>query len=92
MVGGMGQDRSAGRYLASMAFVGKGPGGDVRRVHLPLDPLPSSVFPLPKVHQLALIQFLSNLPWRDRKPIVRRQVCCQCPRNGDRGMPDLESH
>ena len=51
-----------------------------------------SVLLLPKVHRLAQIQSLSKLLWSDRKPMVRRQVCCQCPRNGGLGMPDLESH
>ena len=34
------EGKSAGRYLALKAFVLKGPGGGVRRVHLPLDSLP----------------------------------------------------
>ena len=90
LVRGTGQGRSAGGYLTSKAFVLKGPGGGVRRVHLPLDSL--IVLPPPKVHRLTLIPSLSKLLWSNRKPMVRRQVCCQRPRNGGQGMPDLESH
>ena len=45
-----------------------------------------------KVHRLVLVQSLSKLLWGDRKPMVYGQVCCQLPRNGGLGMPDLESH
>ena len=51
-----------------------------------------SVLPLPKNHRAALIQSLFKLLWKDRNPLVRRQVCYQRPRDGGLGMPDLESH
>ena len=51
-----------------------------------------SVLPLPKDHWLVLIQSLSKLLWSGQKLMVHRQVCCQCPQNGDLGIPDLESH
>ena len=35
---------------------------------------------------------LSRLLWGGARPMVRRQVCIQRPRNGGLGMPDLESH
>ena len=88
---GTGQGRSASSYLNSKAFVLKGPGGGVHRVHLSLSPR-LSVLPLPKVHRQALIQSFSKLLWSDRKPMVRGQVRCQRSRNGGLGMPDLESH
>ena len=50
------------------------------------------VLPLPKNHRLALQQSLSKLLWGGGRPMVRRQVCCQHPRNGGLGMPDLENH
>ena len=50
-----------------------------------------SVLPLPKNHQLALQWSLSKLLWGGLSLIVRRQVCCQRPRNGVLGMPDLEN-
>ena len=62
----------------------------MRRVHLPLVPL--SVLPLPKDHQVALIQSLFKLMWKGRSPLVRRQVCCLRPRNGGLEMPDLKIH
>ena len=40
LVGSRSQGRSAGGYLALKAVVLKGQGEGVRRVHLPLDPLP----------------------------------------------------
>ena len=51
-----------------------------------------AVLPLPKVHRLALQRSLSRLLWGGARPMVRRQVCIQRPRNGGLGMPDLESH
>ena len=51
-----------------------------------------SVLPLPRGHRLVLIQSHSKLLWSDRKPVVCRLFCCQRPRNGGLGMPDLESH
>ena len=51
-----------------------------------------AVIPLPKVHRLALQRSLSRLLWGGARPMVRRQVCIQRPRNGGLGMPDLESH
>ena len=51
-----------------------------------------SVLPLLKIHRLELIQFLSKFLWRDRKPMIRKQVCYQRSRNGNLGMPDLESN
>ena len=51
-----------------------------------------SVLPLPKEHRVALQRSLSKLLWKGRSPMVRRQVCCQRPRDGGLGMPDLESH
>ena len=46
-----------------------------------------SVFPLPKDHWVALEQSLFKLLWKDRSPLVRRQVCCQRPCDGGQGMP-----
>ena len=40
LIGSTGKGRSAGGCLASKEVVLKGQGGGVRRVHLPLDPLP----------------------------------------------------
>ena len=51
-----------------------------------------SVLLLLKDHQVALIQSLFKLLWKGRSPLVRRQVCCQRPRNRGLGMPDLKSH
>ena len=51
-----------------------------------------SVLPLPRNHRVALEQSLSKLLWKARSPLVSRQVCCQCPREGGLGMPDPESH
>ena len=50
-----------------------------------------AVIPLPKVHRLALQRSLSRLLWGGARPMVPRQVCIQCTRNGGLGMPDLES-
>ena len=54
--------------------------------------LPLFLYRLPKAHRLALQRSLSKLLWGGRRPMVRRQVCIQHTRNGDLGMPDLESH
>ena len=51
-----------------------------------------AVLPLPKAHRLALQRSLTRLVWGCTRPMVRRQVCIQCTRNGDLGVPDLESH
>ena len=51
-----------------------------------------AVLPLPKARRLALQQSLSRLLWGGARPMVRRQVCIQCTRNGGLGMTDLESH
>ena len=51
-----------------------------------------AVLPLPKARRLALQQSLSRLLWGGARPMVRRQVCIQRPRNRGLGMPDLESH
>ena len=51
-----------------------------------------AVLPLPKARRLALQRSLSKLLWGDARLMVRRQVCIQHTRNGDLGMPDLESH
>ena len=51
-----------------------------------------SVLTLPKSLRLALEQSPSKLLWKGRRPMVRRQVCCQCPRNGALRMPHLESN
>ena len=51
-----------------------------------------SVLPLPKDHRAALIQSLFKLLWKDRSPLVRRQVCYQRPRDGGLRIPDLNSH
>ena len=51
-----------------------------------------AVLPLPKARRLALQQSLSRLHWGGARPMVRRQVCVQCTRNGGLGMPDLKSH
>ena len=51
-----------------------------------------SVLPLPRDHRVALERPLFKLLWKDRSPMVRRQVCYQRPRDGGLGMPDLESH
>ena len=51
-----------------------------------------SVLLLPGSHWLALTQPLSKLLWSGRRPMVRRRVCYQHPRNGGLGMPNLESH
>ena len=40
-----------------------------------------SVLSLPKNHRLVLQRSLSKLLWGDRRPMVRRQVCCQYPPN-----------
>ena len=50
-----------------------------------------SVLPLSKNHRLELQRSFSKLLWGGGKPMVRRQTCCQRPRNGDLGMPDLEN-
>ena len=88
----MGQGRSAGGYLASKAVVLKGQGGGVCRAHLPLILYRLSVLPLPKDHQAAMIQSLFKLLWKGGSPLVRRQVCYQCPCDGGLGMSDLKSH
>ena len=88
LVGITGYCRSAGSYLASKAVVLKGQGGGVRRVHL----YHLSVLPLPKDHRVTLEQSLFKLLWKGRRPLVRRQVCCQRPRDGGLGMLDLESN
>ena len=51
-----------------------------------------SVLPLSRDHRVALEQSLFKLLWKDRSPLVRRQVCCQRFRDGGLGMPDLEGH
>ena len=51
-----------------------------------------AVLPLPKAFRLALQRSLTRLVWGSARPMVRRQVCIQRTRNGDLGMPDLESH
>ena len=51
-----------------------------------------SVLPLPRDHRVALERSLSKLLWKGRRPLVSRKVCCQRPREGGLGMPDLESH
>ena len=51
-----------------------------------------SVLPLPKNRRLALQWSLSKLLWGGRRPMVRRHVCCQRPRNGGLSMSDLENH
>ena len=51
-----------------------------------------SVLPLLKNHRLAHQISLSKLLWGGRRPMVRRQVCSQHPRNGGLGMPDLENY
>ena len=90
LVRSTGQGRCPGGYLASKAVVLKGQGGVVRRVRLPIDPLPlvcafsakeSSAGPTTIPLQITL-----------GRQKVRRQVCCQRPRNGGLGMPDLENH
>ena len=75
--------------MVSKAVVLKGQGGGVRRVHLPLDPHRFSVHHLPNNHRLALQRSLSKAIWKGRRPMVRRQLCCQRPRNRGLGMPDL---
>ena len=50
------------------------------------------VLPLPKYHRVVLERSLFKLFLKGRSPLVRRQVCYQCPRDGGLGMPDLESH
>ena len=59
---------------------------------LPLILYRLSVLPLPRDHRVALERSLSKLLWRGRRPLVSRKVCCQRPREGGLGMPDLESH
>ena len=51
-----------------------------------------AVLPLPKARRLALQRSLTRLVWGGARPMVRRQVCIQCTRNGGLGVPDLESH
>ena len=51
-----------------------------------------SVLPLPKDHRVALERSLFKLFWKSTSPMVRRQVCYERPRDGDLGMPGLESH
>ena len=51
-----------------------------------------SVLPFPRDHRVALEQSLSKLLWKGRRPLVSSEVCCQRPREGGLGMPDLESH
>ena len=51
-----------------------------------------SVLPLSKNHRLVLQRSLSKLFWGGRRLMVRRQICCQRPRNGGLGMSDLENH
>ena len=50
------------------------------------------VLPLSKDHRAMLIQSLYKLLWKGQSPLVRRQVCYQCPHNGGLGMLDLERH
>ena len=49
-----------------------------------------TVFYLPKNHRLALKRSLPKVIKEGQKQMVRRQVCCQRPRNRCLGMPDLE--
>ena len=58
----------------------------------PLIPYRLSVLPQHKNRRVALPPSLSKLLWKGRSPMVCRQVCCQRPRDGGLGMPDLESH
>ena len=51
-----------------------------------------SIFPQPRNHRLALQRSLSKLHWGGGRPMVRRQVCWQCPGNGGLGMTDMENH
>ena len=51
-----------------------------------------SVLTLPRDHRVALEQSLSKLLWKGRSSLASREVCCQRPREGGLGMPDLESH
>ena len=78
--------------LASKEVVRKRQGGGVRRVDLPIDPLPivytssawsSSAGATTIPHQIVLGR--SKTEWS------RRQVCIQRTRNGGLGMPDPES-
>ena len=41
-----------------------------------------AVLPLPKAHRLVLQRSLTRLVWGGTRPMVRRQVCIQCTRNG----------
>ena len=50
-----------------------------------------AVLPLPEARRLTLRSFY-RLFWGGARPMVCRQVCIQCTRNGGLGMPDLESH
>ena len=91
LVGGSGQGRCPGGYLVS-AVILKRQGGGVRRVHLPLDPLPFVCTSSVKeswdgASTIPLQTTLGRL-----KPMVRRQVCCQRPCNWSLSMPDLENH
>ena len=51
-----------------------------------------SVLSPPEGHRRALRQSLTTSLRQGGKPIVCRQVCCQCTRYGGLGMLDLNSH
>ena len=91
LVGGKGQDRCQGGYLASKTVVLKEQSGGVHRVHLSLDALPffctSSAEESSAGASIIPLQITFGRP-----KVVRRQVCCQRPCNGGLGMPDLENH
>ena len=82
-----------GGYLTSKAFNLKRKGRGMRsRYIFPIILYRLSVLPLPNFPRLVLQYSLAKLLWKDRKPTVHKQACCQRPCHRDLGMPDLESH
>ena len=92
LVGSAGQGRCPSGYLASKAVVLKGRAKVCAVYTFPLILYRLSVFLLPKNHRLAFQRSLFKVICRSRRLVVRRQVCCQHPRNGDLDMPYLENH
>ena len=80
LVGNTSQGECSGENLAFKEVVLKGQG--VRRVRLPLDPLPIDCTSSASAATIPL-----RLLWGGARPMVRRQVCIQRPRNGGLGMP-----
>ena len=81
LFGSKGRDRCPGGYLASKTVSSKSR-AEVWAVYIfPLILYRLFLLPLPKNHLKALHRPLSKLLWRGWRPIVRREVYCQRPRN-----------